>query len=148
MKTYTLPVTPWDGNKFAARYGLALNPMNPDFLINGDGLLVVFPDQKITDNPPIFDPPDTPVVVDRNSAIALADSGVPESKLLRGGVNTLLDELNLHAAKINSMIDAVNAATSLADLKARFALIADYPTRTMSQAITSIKNHIQNGDVD
>lgn len=55
MKTYVTPPT-WSGPKFAVRYTLD----KYDFRINGEGLLEVIPDFKITDNPPIFDPPDPP----------------------------------------------------------------------------------------
>ena len=59
MIVYTLPAV-WDAKKFAARYGLDLLK---DFYINGDGKLVVIPDFKITDDPPIFEAPDSFVPV-------------------------------------------------------------------------------------
>lgn len=133
----------WDARKFALRYGL--NPF-ADFYINGEGKLVVRP--VLPDNPPIFEPPDNLLIVLRNLAIALADDPIPQSKLLRGALLALIDELNLHALKINSILDAVDAATSLADLKTRIAAITDYPQRTLAQARTSIQNHITAGDVD
>lgn len=54
MRSYTLPPT-WDAIKFASRYDLN---RDTDFYVGGDGALVVIPDFKITDDPPIFDPPD------------------------------------------------------------------------------------------
>jgi hypothetical protein len=60
----------------------------------------------------------------------------------------LLDELNAHADKINAILSAVDAATSLADLKTRIGLIADYPQRTLAQAKTSINNKIDSGEAD
>jgi len=54
MKTYIVNV-PFDGAKFAARYGL--NSLAGDFSMAGN-VLSVRPDFKVTDDPPIFDPPD------------------------------------------------------------------------------------------
>lgn len=71
-----------------------------------------------------------------------------EAKLLRAIAAVLLDELNLHAAKINAILDAVDAATSLADLKTRIAAIPDYPQRTLSQVKTAIQNKLTGGTVD
>lgn len=134
----------WDARKFATRYGL--NSLAGDFYVNGEGKLVVRP--TLPDNPPIFEAPDSPLISLRNLAVALADDPIPQSKLLRGALLALVDELNLHALKINSILDAVDAATSLADLKARIGAIADYPQRTLAQAKASIRNHITAGDVD
>ncbi len=141
MKTYPKPVA-FDGAKFAARYGIS--PQS-DFWITGD--LIFVPD-NLVDDPPIFEAPDSPAVVLRKLAAALADDTVPQSKLMRALLVTLLDELNLHALKINSILDAVDAATSLADLKTRIAAVNDYPSRSMAQAITTIKSKINAGDVD
>lgn len=59
--------------------------------------------------------------------------------ILRASVLVILDELNSHAAKINSMLTAVDNATSLADLKTAYAAIADYPTRTTAQVRAAIR---------
>ena len=142
MKNYPEPQQ-FDGGKFAARYNL--NPVTKDFFI-ADGRIHV-PD-NLPDDPPIFEAPDSPLVVLRRIAAALAEDTKAESKLMRALLSALLDELNLHATKINSILSAVDAATSLADLKTRIAAIADYPQRTMDQAVQSIKNKINNGDVD
>lgn len=142
MKKYPLPAQ-FSGTKFAARYGIS--SLAGDFW--SDGVWIYVPD-NLPDDPPIFEAPDDHLVVIRKLAVDQAGDPSPPNKLVRGVILALLDELNLHAAKINSMIDAVNAATSLADLKTRFSTISDYPTRTMAQAVTSIKNHITNGDVD
>lgn len=53
-----------------------------------------------------------------------------------------LDEFNAHALKINAILDAVDAATSLADLKTRVGLIADYPQRTIAQLKTGLRNKL------
>jgi len=145
MKTYPAPAS-FDGAKFAARYGLVLSLSAPAFWIDADNLIHV-PD-GLPDDPPIFDPPDAPTVVLRNAAISLVDSGVSTSEVLRGTFLVLVDELNNHALKINSILDAVDAATSLADLKTRIAAIADYPQRTPAQAKQAIKDKITGGGAD
>lgn len=141
MKAYTKPAT-FDGEKFAARYGL--DPQS-DFWTEGDFIHV--PD-NLPDDPPIFEAPDSLAVRLRKIAAALAEDEKSESKLMRALLAALLDELNLHASKINSILSAVDAATSLADLKSRIGAIADYPQRTMAQAVASIKTKIYDGDVD
>jgi len=50
----------FDGEKFAARYGL--DAVNGDFSMNGN-VLTVKPDHLVTDDPPIFEPPDLLVPV-------------------------------------------------------------------------------------
>lgn len=66
--------------------------------------------------------------------------------LMRAVLLAALDEFNLHALKINAILDAVDAATTLANLKSAVALIADYPQRTRQQLVTAIRNKITNGD--
>ena len=53
MKQYVVNV-PFDGAKFAARYQL---DSFADFSMSGN-ILTVIPDHKVTDDPPVFDPPD------------------------------------------------------------------------------------------
>lgn len=72
----------------------------------------------------------------------------PGGKLIRAVVLLVLDEFNSHALKINAILDAVDAATSLADLKTRVAAIVDYPPRTAAQLKTAIQNKINAGDAD
>jgi hypothetical protein len=143
MKRYAL-IADFSGAKFAARYGL--NPIAGDFFVDGDGMLVV-PD-NLPDDPPIQETVDSPTVTLRNAAISLVDGGVSSSEVLRGTFLVLVDELNNHALKINSILDAVDAATSLADLKTRIVAIADYPQRTPAQAKQAIKDKITGGGAD
>lgn len=79
------------------------------------------------------------------NAINLSDA---DAKLARAIAAVLADELNLHALKINAILDAVDAATSLADLKTRIAAIPDYPQRTLAQIKTAIQNKLTSGAVD
>lgn len=142
MKRYPL-IAHFDGAKFGLRYGL--DPIAGAFFVDGSELVV--PD-NLPDDPPIQEPVDAPEVALRKAAISLVDSGVSTSEVLRGTFLVLVDELNNHALKINSILDAVDAATSLADLKTRIAAIADYPQRTAAQAKQAIKDKITGGGAD
>jgi hypothetical protein len=62
--------------------------------------------------------------------------------VLRASLLSILAEFNDHALRINEILDAVDAAVSLADLKVRVALILDYPQRTIAQIRTSIRNNL------
>ena len=75
MRTYTLPGPGlWDAKKFAVRYNL--NALKPDFYVNGEGLLVVFP--ALSDDPPIFEQPDPPAPA-RYAALDAAMDGAINS---------------------------------------------------------------------
>lgn len=54
----------------------------------------------------------------------------------------VLDDRNATAAKLNSLLDAIDAASSLANLKTAVAAIANLPTYDESQLRTAIKNKI------
>ena len=60
----------------------------------------------------------------------------------RGYALVALDELNAHALKVNSILDAVDAATTLADLKTRVAAITDYPQRTIQQMQNAVRGKL------
>ena len=141
MPTYTKPAFEWDGEKFRARYGL--EPM--DFYDDGEGNIVV---KQTLPEPVIFDPPTPRIERERTLAKDLLLAGVSAPIVLKAAVAVLIDELNNHANKINAILSAVDAATSLADLKTRVAAITDYPQRTLSQAKTSINNKIDTGEAD
>jgi hypothetical protein len=144
MAVYTKPEA-FDGNKFAERYGL--DPLSNDFYDDGAGHIVVREGITLPD-PPIFDIPDTPEVAGRTYAKDVFVGSMPLALVLRATAAVLLDELNSHADKINAILSAVDAATSLADLKTKMAAIQDYPQRTLAQAKTSITNKIDTGDAD
>ena len=69
-------------------------------------------------------------------------AGDKQERLMVAVVELILDEFNLHALKINAILDAVDGAVTLAALKTAVALIADYPQRTKAQLITAIKAKI------
>ncbi len=60
----------------------------------------------------------------------------------RGYALVALDELNAHALKTNSILDAVDAATTLADLKTRVGQITDYPQRTINQMQNAVRSKL------
>ena len=129
----------FDGAKFKARYKLT----NDDFRYSSDSVCVRA-GITLPDNPPIFEASDSPEVAARKREMTRID----QEKVLRAILLIILSEFNLHANKINSILDAVDASTSLADLKTRIAAIQDYPQRTQTQLINSIKNAIDAGDAD
>jgi hypothetical protein len=73
-----------------------------------------------------------------------------DAMFVRALTLTALDEFNLHANVLNQMMAAVAAATTLADLKTRFAAITPqpYPTRTKAQMYNTTVGHIQDGTAD
>lgn len=97
---------------------------------------------------------DTVSLMDAASREALDDSLLSESRdslvnqltsdedLMRALMLVVLEEFNNHALKINAILDAVDAAGSLVDLKTRIAAISDYPQRTANQIRTAIRNHL------
>lgn len=146
---YTIPAN-FSGAKFAARYGLAAFPglgRPLQFWVDAAGALHVR-DDIVLPNPPIFDTNDSPAVVQRREAVKVVDSSSGDAKLIRAVAAVMFDETNLHALKINSILDAIDAATTLVDLKARIAAIPDYPQRTLAQAIAAIKNKLNTGGAD
>ena len=98
MSTHILPGPGlWDAKKFAVRYNL--NALKPDFYVNGEGLLVVFP--TLPDDPPIFDLPDPPIP---QGVLKWEVSDVP-------GAVRLVAEYN---GKKSAIVGAVGADASLA----------------------------------
>lgn len=62
--------------------------------------------------------------------------------ILRALAAVLVDELNNRSATIAEILDAIDAATSLANLKTQVALISNPPQRTIQQLRTSIRNKL------
>lgn len=54
----------------------------------------------------------------------------------------VLDEFNAHAAKHNAILDPIDGASSLANLKTTVTLIPDYPARTAAQLKNSVRNKL------
>ena len=132
----------FDGAKFAARY--SLDP-HKDFWTEGSNL-ILRDGVSLPDNPPIQETADSPVVVQRNLAKALIDA--QNEIILRALLAVIIDEMNLHALKINAILDAVDGAATLAALKTAVAAIPDHPQRTLAQLRTAVLNKIDTGTVD
>ena len=62
--------------------------------------------------------------------------------IVRAFALVVLDELNLHAARVTAILDAVDAANNLAGLKTDVAAIADVPQRTIEQLETAVRNKL------
>lgn len=84
----------------------------------------------------------------RAQAVALLADPAREAKLLRAILLVILDEVNLHAAKINSILTAVDGAASYGAMRTAIAAIADYPPRTAAQLRTAIQGKLNAGDAD
>lgn len=54
----------------------------------------------------------------------------------------LIDELNNTYATINGILDAIDNANNLASVKDAVVLLADRPTRTLSQLKTALRNKL------
>lgn len=78
----------------------------------------------------------------------LAEVKTHNVMVLRALMLVLLDELNLHAAKINAILTAIDSGGTLAQVKNNIAAIADYPTRTPTQVRTAMNNKLTAGDAD
>ncbi len=61
---------------------------------------------------------------------------------LRAFALAVLDEINLHAERVTAILDASDAAVSLADFKARIGLIDDVPTRTIAQMKAAVRGKL------
>lgn len=77
---------------------------------------------------------------DARDAIAARLDGVEDE--LRAFALAVLDEVNLHAERVTAILDASDAAVSLADFKARMGLIDDVPTRTISQMKAAVRGKL------
>jgi hypothetical protein len=55
---------------------------------------------------------------------------------------TVLDEINLHAARVTAILDAVDGASSLAALKTAVLAIPDVPQRTIAQLKTAVRGKL------
>jgi hypothetical protein len=54
-------------------------------------------------------------------------AGIEQAQAYEGAfAHVLLDELNLHAARTTAILDAVNAVTTLADLKTAWGLLRTF----------------------
>lgn len=71
-----------------------------------------------------------------------------EGAVLRAMILTMLDEMNLHANRVNALLTAIDNASTLATLKTAVALINDIPQRTGLQLRNAIISKLDAGDGD
>jgi len=88
------------------------------------------------------------ILDDRAFAKALKDALSADGVLFRALVLVLVDELNAHADKENSILTAIDSGSTLAQVKTNIAAIADYPQRTIAQLKTAMENKIDAGTAD
>lgn len=62
--------------------------------------------------------------------------------ILRALAKMLVSEFNAHANKMNTLLDAIDGAGSLAALKTTVATIQHHPTRTLAQLRQAIRNEL------
>lgn len=62
--------------------------------------------------------------------------------VLRAFMLLLVDELNLHSARLNSILTAIDGAGTYANMRTAIAAIADLPTRTAQQLRDAIRNKL------
>lgn len=85
---------------------------------------------------------------ERTDAIAKGASSLPYSKLVRAVLLVVLDEINLLRQRDVDRSADVAAATSLADLKTRWAARSALSDRTGAQLKTTVANKINAGTAD
>ncbi len=73
-------------------------------------------------------------------AVAAAFDNVEDIE--RAFALVLLDELNLHAARVTAILDAVDGAGTLAALKTAVLAINDVPQRTIGQLKTALRGKL------
>ena|ERR1043166_797591 len=85
----------------------------------------------------------------RSGAVAESLTGGGSLGMLeRGAALVIMDELNVLRQRDVDRSADVAAATSLADLKTRWAARSAFPQRTATQIKTAIQNKINAGDAD
>ena len=62
--------------------------------------------------------------------------------VVRAFARAVLDETNLHATRITAILDAIDAAASLADVKTAVGSIPDVPTRTVAQMKSAVRGYL------
>lgn len=79
--------------------------------------------------------------VDAVEALAGENSEINEFDrgALRRFILVLLDEFNNHSNKINAILNAIDSANNLADVKTAVAAISDIPVRDLTQLKTAMR---------
>jgi hypothetical protein len=106
-------------------------------------------EQEVTDGLAQYGTPEAILVDVRSAAVTeLISDPSPSAKLVRAILLTALDEINvLRQRDVDNHADVANA-TTLADLKTRWAARAALGDRTATQLKTAVQNKITGGTVD
>jgi len=130
--TPAFPTATWILNSAQANALWAANVPTKYWNIVGDAVTEMSPAEK--------------AAVDASLLSSSRDKSVTEldqvENILRAFVLVLMDELNLHAATVTAILNAIDGAASLADVKTSVGAIADLPQRTNGQLKTSIRNKL------
>lgn len=95
MKSFTINPQDFDGAKFTNRYGFGgpeTHPFKLQILGPNKAFLIVYDDKKLTDDPPIFDPPDTPAQIAQKQKEAAANQDLARGVLIAAAL-ALVDEI-------------------------------------------------------
>jgi len=105
----------------------------------------------VPNTPQAADPPLTAAQItadQRAGALAMLDDAGSYSKKDRAFLLVLIDELNILRVRFNDLAIDVAAATSLADLKTRWAAHASLAARDITQVKPAIQNKLNTGAAD
>jgi hypothetical protein len=62
--------------------------------------------------------------------------------IARAAILVIMDEFNLHSARINAMLTAIDSGNTLAQVKTNIAAIQDIPVRTIAQLKTALRGKL------
>jgi hypothetical protein len=90
------------------------------------------------------------VIAMRQRAAQVIDADpAPEWKLFRAFAGVLADAFNQTNARLNNVLDAIDAATNLADLKTRVGQIQNLPAnRDLGSVRNAVKDKLEAGSAD
>lgn len=83
---------------------------------------------------------DTAELSARRDGVAASLDGVED--VMRAFALTLLDELNLHAARTTAILNAIDGAATFAAMKTAIAAVVDPPQRTVAQLKTALRSKL------
>ncbi len=83
---------------------------------------------------------DAQILSDMREAVTAQLDNVED--VLRAFMLATLDEMNGHAAKMNAILSAIDACTSISTLKTNIGAVTDYPSRSTAQMRTAVRNKL------
>lgn len=72
----------------------------------------------------------------------VADELDRQQTIMRAFAEVVLAEINKHALKINEILDAIDGASNLSQIKAAIDAITDLPPRTLAQLKTAVRKKL------